>query len=111
MALMHQVLSRGELHIDALRLGHYADASAYFVGLRYGIETGDASSAAGRNHQRAQNSEKRCLAAAVRTQESEGRSGVDIKGNGIESHAFAITVRDSIDFDSAVRSHLQLIFG
>ena len=64
-----QVFFRGQLHVDALRLKDHADIAAHLRRIAGDIVSHDHGAAAGGNHQRRENAERRGLAAAVRAEQ------------------------------------------
>ena len=99
MSLMPQVFAGGEFGIDALGLKDDADVAAEGSGLVNGVEAGDGCAARSGDHQCGQNPEKRGLAAAVRTKQTEKLGGQDIKRNTIERAAVGVTVNQVADLN------------
>ena len=79
MALMPEVLIRGQLGVDTLRLEHDADLAAKAGGILRGIAAHDQGAAAGRNHQRRKDAEESRFAAAVGAEQAEQFRGPHVE--------------------------------
>src|SRR3954468_12571733 len=90
MTLMHQVLCRRELYVDALCLRDYPNSAPHLVGLSHGIEAGDACASAGWNHQRVENAKECRLATAIWAEQTEDLCRTNIKRDSIERRAISV---------------------
>lgn len=89
---MPEILVGGELGIYALGLEDDTDLAAQCRGILGGIATHHQGTTGSGDHQRGQNTEQRCLPAAIGAQQSEEFSRAYVERNSIEGRAILVTV-------------------
>src|SRR5580704_6062476 len=97
MSLMPEVLVRGELLVDALRLKDHSDLVPQSGWLLRGVATHNGGAAGGGKHQRGKDPEEGGLAAAVRAQQAKQFGGADVERNAVESGTVAVAMHQILD--------------
>src|SRR5579863_3108625 len=97
MSLMPEVLGRGQLHINTLRLENYANLPPQIVRITRDIEAHDRSASPDRNHQRGEDAKQRGLAAAIGSQQPEKFGVTNIKRHAVQSSAVAVMMNNILD--------------
>src|SRR5579872_5234219 len=95
-----QVLEDAEIAVQRERLRHVADRAPHVAGLRLDVEARDGSGARRGGDQAAQHLDRGRFAAAVGTQETENRTGLDGKRDIMYDVAIAVPFREVLRLDS-----------
>src|ERR1700682_789250 len=94
-----EILARRQLIVDAEEVGHVAKALMHQVGMLDHVGPVDQRAAGGRLEQRRQDPERRRLAGAVWSDESEDFASRYLEGDVIERGAIAINLGQPLDGD------------
>jgi hypothetical protein len=111
VSLMPQIFVGGEFGVNALGLKDDSDMAAQGSGLADGVEAGDGGAARSRNHESGKNAEQCGLAAAVRAEESEEFSGLNVEGDAIESGATLVKMHEVANGDDGLARELGWLGG
>src|SRR5262249_16824368 len=95
MTLVFQVLGDGEFDVEAARLKDDADLLTDLVWLTGCVESLNICVAAGRHHERGENAEESCLAAAIGAKQAEDFSCAYFEVKLIERLPLSIVVREA----------------
>src|SRR5690348_10352754 len=94
MTLVHQVLSRCQLQINALRLENDTDFPAQATRILRGIVSENDGTTGNGDHQGRKDPKERCFSASVRAEESKQLRGPNVKGDAIQCGALAVAVHN-----------------
>src|SRR5215468_6383952 len=97
MALMPEILIRGQLFVDALRLKDDTDLAANSGRLLACIRAHNHSTARGGDHQGGENPEESRFPAAIRAQKTEQFGGLHIERNIVQRGSTVVAVDDVLD--------------
>src|SRR5579864_4432988 len=92
VSLMPEVLVRGQLWVDALRLKYHANLATETGGILCRIASHDHGATCGRDHERRKNPEERSFAAAVRAEQTEQLCRADVEGNAIQRRSILVAM-------------------
>src|SRR5258708_32506464 len=96
MSLMPQILIRGQLLVDTLRLKYHADLPSHARWILGRVQSPDHGVPCRRNHQCGKNAEQRGFAAAVGAEQSKQLGRPHVKRNSIEGRPFVVPVNQTL---------------